>query len=272
MDDALLDEETGFLMGLALLGGAGQEVDSLAEPARSRCRKAWQEWRALDREARVAALARMAAAIAAPVPVGIERLHPSWIRERLEGEPAGLVAAVVADLPAAVREAAADLLRARGEAPEAVRPWAPTPEVLAEVQRLLFGPLVDLCVAGPDLPGGVLERHGARVLGHSLAGAPAEARARACAAVGPAHAAIVEEAAAARIDPQIRERARAWVAAASMAQGRTPQDTPEDRLRTLGIPPLADELLEDGIPALRRAAGRLPRDLGLALLRRLDPG
>jgi hypothetical protein len=230
------------------------------------------------RPARAAALAALTALVREPVPAGIEHIHPDWLRERLEREPSAIVRAVAADLPAAVRDVAAAVLRARRDDPRLrdSRSGADAPGATA-LQRVTFAGLVPL--AGPGAPATPLARElatlapealaraiatrGAETLGQSLRGAPAAVVARAAASVGEALAPVLLEAARDDGDGAARDRARAIVAAAGIAASG-------EAALAIGVQALAAVLAEEGESAVLAVAQRLPIALGRRLVAAMD--
>src|SRR5262245_12428148 len=109
--------------------------------AGARCAAALAALADEPRSARASAIAALTALARAPVPAGIERVHPDWLRERFEREPAAIVRPVSAGLPDEVRRVAAEVLRARGDGDDDARAAAPdvdrTAPGVAELQRLV---------------------------------------------------------------------------------------------------------------------------------------
>jgi hypothetical protein len=272
---ALSLEEKGLVLGAVLARTAPADVAArLPGAGGARCAEAIAALNEEARPARAAAIAALTALVRAPVSAGIERVHPDWLRERLEREPSQVVRAVASGLPPAVRDVAAAVLRARGDdsrlsvrATEADAPGA------ASLQRVTFAGLVPLAGPGapatpiarelaalePDEIAHAIEARGAETLGRSLRGAPAAVVARAAASVGEALAAVVLEAARAESEAAARDRARETVAAAGVAaSGETAV--------AVGLRALAPLLAEEGEAAVRAVAQRLPIALGRRLL------
>lgn len=266
------------MLGAALARTAPAAVEArLPGPAGARCAAALAALGDEPRAARAAALAALAALVRAPVPGGIERVHPDWLRERLERESSAVVRAVAAGLPDDVRRIAAEVLRARGEEPPADEPRTDIGgDGVAALQRVVFGGLVPLAGTGaPTTPLArelaalspaplqrAIETRGAETLGRSLRGAPAAVVARAAASVSEPLAAIVLDAArgpAGDGDGDARESARRLVAAAGVpATG--------DAAAAIGLYATAAALNDEGGAAIQAVAQRLPPELGRRLL------
>jgi len=283
---ALSLEEKGFVLGAALARTTPDDAAArVPGPGGARCAAALAALADEPRGARAAALAGLTALVRAPVPAGIERVHPDWLRERLEAETSAVVRAVTAQLPdaadaadaaEAVRRIAAGVLSARGEEARGPTPDAGAPGVQA-LQRAVFAGLVPL--AGPGAPATPMARElaalepgelrraievrGAEALGRSLRGAPDALIARAAAAVGGALATVVMEAADGDGQDAARERARALVAAAGAPDAA-------DAAFAIGVHALADALTSEGEAALAAVAQRLPPAQGRLLLAAAD--
>ena len=280
---ALSLEEKGFVLGAALARMPAAELEArVPGPAGARCAAALVALGEQERPARAAEIAELTALARAPVPAGVERIHPDWLRERFESAPSAVVRAAAADLPEDVRAIAAEVLRARGEDP---RPSGAELGANAGAigQRILFAGLVPL--AGPGAPATpvarelsalapaelirAIELRGAEALGRSLRGAPADAAARAAAAVGDRLAPVLLEAARAGSagDTAARDDARVLVAAAGVPAGG-----PGDAALGVGLHALAALLTSagEGDAALLAVAQRLPPALGRRLLAAAD--
>ncbi len=269
----LTPEERGFVAGAALVETAAG-FERLSAPTKEHCENAWRALRSLGRADRARALAALIADARAPVPEGIDLVHPSWIRETLADEPSDLVAAIAEGLPANVTEAACALLRERGEDPGSVVARALLAEALAEVRRFVLAPVAAL-LGPPSGPQGAdlgkrspaetldeITRLGVRTIALSLVGAPREVRARAMAALGEPWAAEIATVATTDADKPERERARRLVAEAS----RSSSDTASERARAVGLLALAEALRAEGRGSCALVAGRLPSVLGRTLL------
>jgi hypothetical protein len=241
------------------LAGGRAAVEALAAEARS---------------VRVAALAELMALVRAPVPAGVERIHPGWLHERLWPEPSAVIRAVAEGLPREVREVAERLLAERGEAAEAP---ACSAAGAAELRRRVFAGLVPL--VGPGAPAGpeaaplmarslaaveeALELRGSATLGASLRGAPGEVVARAAAGLGVRLAGTLVAAAAQPGPPEARAAARILVARAAAEKAA-------DLAADLGARALAGALAPEGLGAVQAVAQRLRPALGRRLLRFAD--
>jgi hypothetical protein len=267
VSDNLSPEERGFVAGLAWLTAEKPAVDRAL--ARDEVRQAWSALAELTHDQRVTALAALLREAVTAVPSGLTDLHPSWLLETLAAEPTGLALALAEGTPAG--RPLVELARSRGQE---VTPWPLDPEVRFELRRLAFVSLEPLTVAaaGPlgrelaALDEAGLERElcrwGARTVGTSLAGAPLELRARAMASAGAPWSVELAGAAARPTDPAGRERARQQVSRAATV----PALTSQHRLRAVGLLTLAPRLSAEGAGSALRVAGRLPVDLGRALL------
>jgi hypothetical protein len=271
-------EEKGYVLGAALARTAPRDVEArLPGPAGARCAAALAALGDEPRAGRASALAALAALVRAPVPGGIERVHPGWLRERLTRESSAAVRAATAGLPDEVRAIAADVLRARGDEARAAEPRVDAgADGVTALQRVIFAGLVPL--AGPGAPATqiarelvalapaqllrAVETRGAETLGRSLRGAPAAVVARAAASVSEPLAGIVLDAArgpAAAGDDAARDSARRLVAAAGVpATG--------DAAVAIGLHATAAALDDEGGAAIRAVAQRLPPELGRRLL------
>ena len=271
-------EEKGFVLAAALARTPPAEAARrLTGPASARCAAALDALAQADRTVRASAIAELIALARAPVPGGIEGVHPDWLRERLEAEPDAVVRAVTAGLPDVVRGVAAKLVAARGGDPGSSRADPPRDAAADAADRLLravFGGMVPL--AGPGGPAGPIarelcalpfaalaadvDRRGAQVLGASLRGAPPAVVARAAAALEPPLARAVIDAAGQDSTPAARDDARRRVAAVGKRASA-------EAVRELGARALAAALAGEGPAAVAAVAQRLPATLGRVLLR-----
>jgi len=265
-------EEKGLVLGAALAHTPAAELEArLGGAAGARCAAALAALSDEARSARAAAIAALTALVRSPVPAGVERIHPDWLRERFERETSAVVRAVAAGLPPEVRAVAGEVLRARGE--DARVPHREADAGAAALQRVTFAGLVPLDGAGaptgpiareltalaPDDVARAIATRGAETLGRSLRGGPAPDIARAAAAVGEALAPVLLDAARADGDPGARDRAREVIAAAGVA-------TSGDPALAIGVHAVAALLAEEGEAALLAVAQRLPIALGRRLL------
>jgi hypothetical protein len=270
---ALSFDEKGFVLGAAVARmpapDAAGRVSGAAGP---RCAAALAALGEASRAARAAEIAALAALVRAPVPAGIERIHPDWLRDRFEPETGDVLRAIAAGLPNEVRRLVTDVLRARGEEAHLAGPAAGV-QAVAALQRVVFAGLVPLAGAGAPTTAlarelaalapadlvRAIEMRGAETLGRSLRGAPPPVLARAAAAVGPPLAALVLDAARGDGEPAARDRARRLVGAAGMAAAG-------EATLGIGLHALADALAEEGDAAILAVAQRLPPAVGRRLL------
>jgi len=292
--------ERGAVLGLALGGVRGvdalQGTQRIAGAVGATCRAALQALAALGRDQRARRLAAWAREAREPVPAGIARVHPGWLRAVLEREATPILLAVVVGLPAEVRAVAAEIVAARDDGPSLRAPAAVDPEALAELRRAVFAAIAPM----PDAPAvarsgdaapppwtrflslsmpalaAELARRGAEVLGASLQGAPAEAVAHAAGRLGAGLGAVVQAAAARPLVAAERQEARDLVAAAA-APLPSPSPAPSDdrplpAAEAIGIEALAGALTGAPAEVARAVAQRLPPALGRALLRVRDRG
>jgi hypothetical protein len=270
---ALSAEEKGLVLG-ALLGHAPPEAIArrVEGAAATRCAAALTTLGEVSKVERAAALAALLALVRVPVPSGLERAHPGWLRERFAREPSEIVVAVVTDLPEPIRRLAAEVLAERGE--QDGRPVPPlTPGGLAELQRIVFAGFVPL--SGPGAPAGpharrllalapraleqAIEVRGAETLGTSLRGAPGPIVARAAAAIGDRLGTFVVRAAAENGAPEPRDEARRLVAGGG---GHDPRETAWE----LGCRALAADMRDEGPGAIVAVGERLAPPRGRRLL------
>jgi hypothetical protein len=266
---ALPLEEKGFLLVavLARLPAAVAEA-RLGGEAGARCGAALAALAATTRATRVATTVTLLAIVRAPVPAGIELVHPGWLRERLVGESNAVIRAVTADLPPTVRTVADQILEARTDEPDGAA-LACTAAGLAELRRAVFGGLVPMIAPGgptgrarglvsltPAALAEEIARHGAGLIGVSLQGAPTPVVARAAAAIGESLAPALLAAARRAGPPGERDRARLAVAGAPAGRGAC---------LALGLPVLAARLAAEGTGAVAAVAQRLPPETGRPL-------
>jgi hypothetical protein len=276
---ALSLEEKGLVLGAALARTPPPALAARVTGAGgARCAAALAALSDEARPVRAAAIAALTALVRAPVPAGIERIHPDWLRERLEREPSAVVRAVAGGLPPVVRDVAAAVLRARGDDPRLpdAGTSADAPGAAA-LQRVTFAGLVPL--AGPGAPATPIARElaalpteavahavatrGAETLGRSLRGAPPAVIAQAAASVGEPLAPVLLAAARDDGDGGTRDRARQTVAAAGVA-------APGEAALAIGVHALAPLLADEGEAAVLAVAQRLPIALGRRLLAAAD--
>jgi len=173
VSESLSSSEQGFVLGAALLGLRADATAGLEPRTRARCAEALAALAGLDRNERAAATARMLRALLAPVPRGLETMHPGWIEPRLAGLPTPLLLAVVAGWSRARGELARALVARREES--AMEAAVVGEDALRELRRAV-------CVGLLPLPDDAAM--------HELVTSGAEALARACAARGATHAGV----------------------------------------------------------------------------------
>ena len=274
---ALSLEEKGLVLGAALARTPPAVAAGATGAAGARCAAALAALG--DDGPRARGDRRADRAGAGARPAGIERVHPDWLRERLERESSAIVRAVAAGLPDDVRGVAADVLRARGEDARRSEPEAGAPGVAA-LQRVVFAGLVPLAGAGAPstplarelaalAPGEIvraIETRGAEALGRSLRGAPAGVVARAAASLGDGAGGGGSGGGprpGGDDDAAPRDRARAMVEAAGVpATG--------EAAFAIGARATAAMLEDEGAAALLAVAQRLPPALGRRLLAAAD--
>jgi hypothetical protein len=76
------------LAAAAMLGAGDQALARVRGPDAQAARGMVADWRRLPRATRASAIAAAAYAATAPVPAGIDGIHPSWIERRLQDEGA----------------------------------------------------------------------------------------------------------------------------------------------------------------------------------------
>jgi hypothetical protein len=263
-------EEQGFVLGTLLARRSPAQAARLAGDGQPRWRGALDALLGESRSVRAATLAELIGATQAPVPPGLARVHPGWLRDRLMPEPSPIVRAVTDGLPVEVRRVAADVLVERGEGAGSLPGWPVS--AVALLRRAVFGGLIAL--DGPTAPRGpearglldlsfaaveeAVELRGAATLGVSLRGAPA-AVAQAAAGLGGRLARALLEAAGQGGTPDDRNQARLLVSAAAGEM------SPPLAMR-LGLRALALALSREGSEAAPAIAQRLPPALGRRLL------
>ena len=241
--------------------------ERLGGRAGERCAQAVETLAAESRPVRAAALAALIALVRAPVPAGVERIHPDWLRERLDRETPPVIRAVVSGLPAPIGGIAAEVLAARRQ--EATPAPSRDLAAVSALRRIVFAGFVPL--AGASAPAGPVARsilalpleaspaaiddRGAETLGASLRRAPGPVVARTAAGLGGRVADGVVEAAAREGGPEAREAARTIVA--SVVAG-----TPTEKVREIGLRALAAAMSDEGEAAAIAVAQRLSLPLG----------
>ena len=263
--------QKGLVLG-ALLARMPPETFA-ARFASRQAQAALESLGAASRAARAATVAELISLARAPVPAGIQRVHPGWLRERLAPESSAVIRALQGApgdrdvLPPEVLRVAQEILTERGEPSQGV---AISAGGAVELRRRVFSGLVPL--AEPGGPTGpvaapmmtlsfaavveAIEARGAETLGVSLRGAPPATVARAAAGLGGRLARPLLDAAAQPGPPEAREAARRMVA-------RVAAQKPVDLAAHLGAQALAVALTADDVLAV---AQRLPPALGRRLL------
>jgi hypothetical protein len=272
---ALPIAEKGLVLGALLARMPPQSFATrFVGASGERGRRALEALAAESRSARAATLAELIALCRAPVPAGIERIHPGWLRERLATESAAVVRAVADGMPAEVRRVADEALAERGERPgDAGLPIAAGAAGAAELRRHAFAGLVPMAdLGGPPGPiaaplmslplaavAEAIEARGAEALGISLRGAPPAVVGRAAASLGERLAPVLLDAAARPGATEERDGARRLVE-------RVAAERPADLAANLGARALARALVSEGRDATQAVAQRLPPALGRRLL------
>lgn len=264
-------EVRGILLSLQAMGEDASVLDRLDDHRRAVCRQVWLAPGGASPSDREKELSEWRTEVARPWPVGLERLHPSWIVAALAGEPAAVVHTVWSALPDTLRAIvhnmpplAHDVPRAAGQA----TPWAAANT--REVLRLAFGWLAPLCegTCGPNAEGLCalasedllfeVTRRGARVVGRSLAGAAPTVRARAMAAAGAPWAEVIRDASALALSKDERKTVLRHANAELPDSARTPRE----RLLHIGLAILKSDLVAEHPGSIYRVAGRLPVAMG----------
>ena len=150
------------MLGLSLLATGDVVLSRLASDRRQACCKAWQDLRALPRSDRAAVLAEWIVEANLPFPLGMERLHPSWLAQAIASEPADLWPALLCGLPGA--EVVESLLLPHGASAIQKAGEAWPPDSVAELQRCVFSQLASLCVGPAGSVGASLCRLGCEEL------------------------------------------------------------------------------------------------------------
>jgi len=155
--------ERGFVLGALLLGTADDAgaAGSLLPPSRERCTAALAALGALPRAERLRLTGAMAREAMAPLPAGLEAVHPEQLAAALAGESPATISLVARAAPPAARAA---LLKAGGverDAETAADVVAGAqaagllePSLVAELQRAALAPLAAL----PPRPEGTCQR------------------------------------------------------------------------------------------------------------------
>ena len=287
--DGLSSSACGFVWALALdAGEAGLALDaaiaSVTGPEAESCRRALAALAVLPRDQRARRLTQLLGRVSAPVPPGIERVHPGWLRAALEGEASEILLAITAGLPPEVAGVAREIVAARREPPGEEGPAPIDAEDVTELRRALFAPFAAMPERGaadrPEAPAcwrlatwplerllEELARRGAEVLGLSLAGAPPAVVARAAAHAGEPAAGIILEAVRRGASHEERDRARALVSsAAAVSSSSSASGAPLAASLAVGLLALAERWALESSESVRALAQRLPPALGQTLL------
>ncbi len=289
--------DRGFVLGVLIAGtadaGDSAAVLALASPAGERCADAIRTIAALPRPERMRLLGLFAREALAPLPAGIEDVHPDALREVLRDESVETIRLITANGPSVLRAVGAAVIALRGAEEETLNQGdqaqqrdqksgtAPA-DAVADLQRAVLAPIV----AVPPLPPGVEPRRfgrkltalapaalltaltgaGADLLGASLRGADEETLKRAAAHTGAPWAERIVGAARAGAGSTdaatecSRDRARILVAAT------TPTGDPRQILERLGARAFGDRLQREDPDLALAVAQRLPSDLARELL------
>lgn len=263
-EDRLSGTQAGFVAGAALLGLAPLAARRLlaSEEEGGTCARALEGLATLSREDRSRWLAELLEQVNQPIPEGLERVHPGWLREALQAESSPVLRAITAGLPASVREVASEIINARAEDPTRSPADAVDDEALAALRRAVFGGFVPLPPGAPAVTLDQLAGEGAAVLGRSLHGAPREVVARAAAGVGEPWARAVIAGAAG--PAAAREQARALVASIR------PEDAGLGAVYAIGLQALGAQLAAAPEETCLAVAQQLPPALGHVLIRATD--
>jgi hypothetical protein len=269
---ALSPTERAFVLGSTVLGLGPEGPGVLAPPSGERCAAALKTLARVPREQKAARIAQLARELGAPFPPAVEVVHPSWLPKALAAEPTDFLPALVVGAPPAVRQAVGEVMQARQGESEAANPASLSPELAAELRRVVFaslrhvfattsGPLAAVLErSGPGLLDEV-RRLGARSLGASLVGSPFEVIARAMAVVGSNYATDLRQAAENADD--VRRRAGEGDVKAAAAD---PVTSAEERLERIGFQAVLRMARGEGEEVKRALALRMPRNLGKQLL------
>jgi hypothetical protein len=257
---------------------------ALAPPSGERCAEVLVAIAALGRADRIWLTTHLAREALAPIPPGIENVHPDTLCGALRAESSETIHLIATDAPPVVRKASADALRARdGEEPAARQSSTVSPEVVADLQRAVLGAIVAVPARSADLrskrwayrlvtlPAEEILAEvigtGADLLGTSLRGADdATLRRAAVHFAAPWSRRVLDQATTNgdpdnELDAPTRSQARALVAATP------PADDPLRTLARLGARVLGDRLNRQDPGLTMAVAQRLPAEVGRELLR-----
>jgi hypothetical protein len=269
---ALDPTERAFVLGSTVLGLGVDGAAALAPPASERCAAALRMLARVPRDQKAARIGQLARELGAAFPPAVEVVHPSWLPKTLAAEPSDFLPALVVGAPPAVRQAVGEVMQSRQAEGEASNPASLSPELAAELRRVVFASLRYVFASARGPIGAVLERSGAgaageirrlgaRSLGASLAGSPSEVIARAMAVVGSEYASDLRDAAQ-RVDDVGRREGESDVKAAAT----DPATTADERLQWIGSRALIRLARGESEEVRRALALRMPRSLGKQLL------
>ena len=298
IDDILAEldaAERGLVLGLLAVGGDGGAFVAgiVADPVGERCAAALTAIGARPRAERVRLMSVLAREALAPIPTGIEHVHPDTLQQALEFESADTIRLIAVGAPPTLRAAAIAALVARGDSSAddndgnaPVTTPALATDATADLQRAVLSSIVAvphlpadarpkrmglrLLALAPDAILAELRATGAELLGTSLAGSDEATVNRAAAHIDAPWAERIVNAAragatrtagetASDSDVDLRSRARRLVGA--VVPGKNPRDT----LDRLGARALGDRLAREDPDLVVAVAQRLPSDLGRQL-------
>ncbi len=269
---ALDPTERAFVLGSTVLGLGPENAAVLAGPAGERCAAALRTLAKVPRDQKAGRIGQLARELGAAFPPAVEIVHPSWLPKALAAEPSDLLPALVVGASPSVRQAVGEVMQSRRAEGELANPATLSPELAAELRRVVFASLRHVFAACQGPLAAVLERTGpgalqevrrlgARSLGASLAGSPHEVLARAMAVVGGSFAGDLRQSAEAA-DPAARREGEADVKAAAADAAATS----EERLERIGHRAMLRLARAQDDEVKRAVALRLPRELGKHLL------
>ncbi len=136
--------ERSFLLCILRMGD-DRALAALSTPERARVDAAVAAQRALARPERAVAMAGLLQSLGAPLPAGLDRIHPSWIAEILADEPAEVAALLLAEAPAALQGAIfASMAGPRASELRSAPRIAPSADVRGWLRRRTLGQLVPM--------------------------------------------------------------------------------------------------------------------------------
>lgn len=267
----LIPEECGLLWALFHAGLDERVLGQLEKNSRDRCQAGYRALAELPAEEREAELATWQSEACAACPPGLDRLHPSWIKEAIRHEPLVLIRPFLQGLPTSV-QCHVDAYFAQEAEESGTSSELPglDPRRGREILRFLLNPLEAFLsdAIGPlasELRALAFDQlilrimhHGAETVGRSLSGAPLAIRAKAMAALGKPWAALVGEHSSEKLSADERTAALNHTMAAIPSSATSA----EDRLFHIGLSVLKEPLFKEGVESLFSVAGRLPHSLG----------